>query len=172
MGEACVGTCADLHYPQLRTVIWGVLRTNVSGDEDGSIREEVARAIWDANTASASLTDEKFDQLAKAPHWYANDTGQVIGPGTFVYYAKLGGWEALAPASLEERYGDPAKYVGTTGFMLPLGMDCCPSRSGGRPQAPKRWRERMPCSPHADLRPKLWHGSRQGGPRASPRRMV
>ena len=38
MGEACVGTCADLHYPQLRTVIWGVLRTNVSGDEDGSIR--------------------------------------------------------------------------------------------------------------------------------------
>ena len=61
----------------------------------------------------------------------------MIGPGTFVYYAKLGGWEALAPASLEERYGDPAKYVGTTGFMLPLGMELLPEPVRRTPPSPE-----------------------------------
>lgn len=96
MGEYVAEFCADMHYPELIVAVLGALRMNVIGDDDGSVREEVARKIWGENTASESLTDAKFEDLLRAPPAYSDD-GRLIGPGTFAYYARGGGWCELAP---------------------------------------------------------------------------
>lgn len=100
MASAAEIACAGLHYDQLRVVVLGVLRLNVPDDEDGAKREEAAKAIWDANTASQSLTDEKFDDLvSRAGDLRYNDKGRVVGPGAFIHYAELGGWKPTRPST-------------------------------------------------------------------------
>jgi putative DNA primase/helicase len=70
------------------------MRMAVEGDESGVIREQVARAIWDANTVSASLTEDKFgDLISRAGDLRYNEKGAVVGPGSFVHYAEQGGWQ-------------------------------------------------------------------------------
>jgi hypothetical protein len=108
MGQAAEGPCTDLHYDVLRVVIWGVMRMAVEGDKDKAIRREVACTIWDANTASESKTDAKFEAILTAPMRCSSD-GRPIGPGSFVHYAKLGGWQ---PPRLtdEGKYGPAWKW--------------------------------------------------------------
>jgi hypothetical protein len=54
------------------------------------------------------LTDAKFEDLLSAPPRYGADD-RLIGPGTFVMYAKLGGWWPKPDPSA--KYGDPAKEL-------------------------------------------------------------
>jgi hypothetical protein len=100
MGEAAIrGGTTELHYPDLIVVILGVLRYPVEDDEDGSAREAVARQIWDANKVSRSLADAKFrDLIEKAAGRlrFDDDTGQIKGPGSFLHYARKGGWSEVA----------------------------------------------------------------------------
>jgi hypothetical protein len=105
MGAAAEIGCAELHYDQLRVVILGVLRLSVTGDDDGAIRQETAKAIWDANTTSQSLTDEKFDDLAsRAGDLRYNEKDRVVGPGTFIHHAELGGWKPPPGPSSNETF--------------------------------------------------------------------
>src|SRR5262249_28040868 len=88
MANAAALACAELHYPDLWPVVAAISRTPVAGDDNGSERKAAARKVWNANTVSESLTDDRFDDAFEAVQC---DGG--ITAGTFRHWAAKGGWQ-------------------------------------------------------------------------------
>jgi hypothetical protein len=98
------GAVTHLHWmPDLVPLLLSVLVLNVIDDENMAERIAVMKEIAAANKVSGSITDSKLDALVED---VLNGRVRAVTGGTFIHYAKLGGFAPPhRPTSASEMFG-------------------------------------------------------------------